>query len=316
MKPSIIQRTVLICADLFALLCSLILARFMLIEIRPGIDNISLHTFGAAKFGGLLLIIVFWYQEQYAKRRPTWEEIRLLYYTIFMFALFHLVFSYFFAQMAKLARSGARHPAALAAGLGGVPVGLRPGRRPVHPFRAAGAGVAQTLRAGRPAGPHRRGEGQHGPRLSGCGVSAAAARAVVPAVVALVPALMAALVATVPAVIPAAFAVGGFVHDARRGRVVDLALHVAGRRRVDDRRRGVVDGHRLAHHVARWVGHHHAHRRQADADGPMRAGVGHGGAGQGGGQESGGNEGTEHVNLQRGWAVGPDARTTAARPCR
>lgn len=98
MKNAMIQRTILIGADLLALLLSLILAKFMLSEIRPGIDNISLQTFGVAKFGGLLLIMVFWYQEQYVKRRPAWEEIRLLYYTIFLFALFHLVFSYFLSH--------------------------------------------------------------------------------------------------------------------------------------------------------------------------------------------------------------------------
>src|SRR5579863_2091949 len=80
------------------MLSSLILAKFLLSVIRPGVDNISLITFGVAKFGGLLLIIVFWYQEQYVKRRPTWEEIRLLYYTIFLFALFHMAFSYFLSH--------------------------------------------------------------------------------------------------------------------------------------------------------------------------------------------------------------------------
>jgi Undecaprenyl-phosphate galactose phosphotransferase WbaP len=95
---SMIQRGALISADLLALLSSLILAKFLLSVIRPGVDNISLITFGTAKFGGLLLIIVFWYQEQYVKRRPTWEELRLLYYTIFVFALFHMAFSYFLSH--------------------------------------------------------------------------------------------------------------------------------------------------------------------------------------------------------------------------
>ncbi|MCC2625921.1 MAG: UDP-phosphate galactose phosphotransferase [Burkholderiales bacterium] len=97
-KISLIQRASLISADLLALLFSLIFAKFLLSVIRPGVDNISLITFGTAKFGGLLLIMVFWYQEQYVKRRPTWEEIRLLYYTIFVFALFHMAFSYFLSH--------------------------------------------------------------------------------------------------------------------------------------------------------------------------------------------------------------------------
>ncbi|MCC2645628.1 MAG: UDP-phosphate galactose phosphotransferase, partial [Burkholderiales bacterium] len=74
------------------------LAKLLLFIIRPGVDNISLLTFGTAKFGGLLLIMVFWYQEHYVKRRPTWEEIRLLYSTIFLFALFHMTLSYFLSH--------------------------------------------------------------------------------------------------------------------------------------------------------------------------------------------------------------------------
>lgn len=98
MKSAIIQRITLVGSDLLSLLLCLVLAKFALAFIRPGIDNISLQTFGAAKFAGLLLIMIFWYQEHYVKRRPIWEEIRLLFSTIFLFALFHLAFSYFLSH--------------------------------------------------------------------------------------------------------------------------------------------------------------------------------------------------------------------------
>lgn len=89
-----IQRVFLIFSDMLSLVLSLTIVKFMLFYIRPGIDHISLHTFGVAKFGGFLLIAVFWYQEQYVKRRPIWEEVRLIFHTVFLFALFHMVFSY------------------------------------------------------------------------------------------------------------------------------------------------------------------------------------------------------------------------------
>lgn len=70
------------------------LAALLLDLIREGTNDASLAIFGLAKFGGLFLIMVFWYQEQYIKRRPTWEELKLLYQTIFLFALVHMVSSY------------------------------------------------------------------------------------------------------------------------------------------------------------------------------------------------------------------------------
>jgi undecaprenyl-phosphate galactose phosphotransferase len=94
MKKSLIQRASLILSDIISLALSLFLARLVLNVIRPGDTYLSFDTFGVAKLGGLLVIVVFWYQEQYVKRRPSWEEVRLLYQTIFIFALLHLGISY------------------------------------------------------------------------------------------------------------------------------------------------------------------------------------------------------------------------------
>ena len=90
MKP-IIQKISLILSDALSLFLSLVLVIHILNFIRPGdADYVILSTFGVAKLSGLLLIIVFWYQEQYAKRRPIWEETRLICTTILIFSIFHL----------------------------------------------------------------------------------------------------------------------------------------------------------------------------------------------------------------------------------
>ena len=94
MKP-IIQKISLILSDVLSLFLSLVLVIHVLNFIRPGGANyVILSAFGVAKLAGLLLIIVFWYQEQYAKRRPVWEETRLICTTILIFSIFHLGISY------------------------------------------------------------------------------------------------------------------------------------------------------------------------------------------------------------------------------
>jgi Undecaprenyl-phosphate galactose phosphotransferase WbaP len=90
----IIQRVSLVLSDVLSMFLSLVLVIQILNFIRPGADHIALGNLGIAKLVGLLLIIVFWYQEQYVKRRPIWEEIRLTCTTIFIFSLFHLGASY------------------------------------------------------------------------------------------------------------------------------------------------------------------------------------------------------------------------------
>jgi Undecaprenyl-phosphate galactose phosphotransferase WbaP len=90
----LVQRICLILSDLFALLVSFLIARFMVNMLLPEIGHITFKSVGVAKFGGLIVIIVFWYQEQYVKRRPTWEEIGLTAKTIFIFAILHMGVSF------------------------------------------------------------------------------------------------------------------------------------------------------------------------------------------------------------------------------
>lgn len=90
----LVQKITLIASDLAALLITFLVARYVLNVINPNVEHITFKSVGVAKFGGLVLIIVFWYQEQYVKRRPTWEELALLYKTIFIFAILHMGLSF------------------------------------------------------------------------------------------------------------------------------------------------------------------------------------------------------------------------------
>lgn len=94
LSNDIIQKIMLIAADVAAMVLSFLLAALLLDIIRPGVDHVRLGILGIAKFGALLLIAIFWYQEQYRKRRPAGEELKLLYQTIFLFAILHMVMSY------------------------------------------------------------------------------------------------------------------------------------------------------------------------------------------------------------------------------
>ena len=94
MKRSFIQKVSLIISDVLSLFLSLVLVVWLLNWVRPGTAHVVLNNLGVAKLAGLLLIVVFWYQEQYVKRRPVWEEIRLTCTTILVFSLFHLGASY------------------------------------------------------------------------------------------------------------------------------------------------------------------------------------------------------------------------------
>lgn len=89
-----IQKVALILADCTAMFVSFLCAAILLDIIRPGVDNIRLGIIGIAKFGALALIAVFWYQEQYRKRRPALEELKILYQTVFLFAILHMVVNY------------------------------------------------------------------------------------------------------------------------------------------------------------------------------------------------------------------------------
>lgn len=90
----LIQKLGLMLSDIVSLLACFLIARFLLNILQPEIGHITFKSVGIAKFGGLVVILVFWYQEQYVKRRPSWEELALLFKTIFIFALLHMGISF------------------------------------------------------------------------------------------------------------------------------------------------------------------------------------------------------------------------------
>ncbi|MBY0379771.1 MAG: sugar transferase, partial [Burkholderiales bacterium] len=99
MKKSFIQRGSLILSDSLSLCVSLVLAVYILNILRPGSQEyIDLNRLGLAKLFGFFILAVFWQQEHYTKRRPSWEEIKLLYLTIFIFAVIHFCVTFLLAH--------------------------------------------------------------------------------------------------------------------------------------------------------------------------------------------------------------------------
>ncbi|MCX8515106.1 MAG: undecaprenyl-phosphate galactose phosphotransferase WbaP [Burkholderiales bacterium] len=92
-KP-LLQGLFLAITDLFALAITYLIARYLANFIDASIGHITFKSIGLAKFGGLIVIAVFWYQEQYLKRRPVWEEVALVCKTIFIFAIIHMSLSF------------------------------------------------------------------------------------------------------------------------------------------------------------------------------------------------------------------------------
>jgi len=95
MKKSILQRLSLLFTDGVAMVLSLVLAVYFLNLVRPGSQEyIDFNRLGLAKLLGLSILCIFWQLEFYTKRRPIWEEIKLLYTTIFIFALLHFIITF------------------------------------------------------------------------------------------------------------------------------------------------------------------------------------------------------------------------------
>lgn len=98
MKKLILQKFFLICSDLSSFVFSLFIAEFFLNILRPSNAYIKFNILGPNKIFALFIIFIFWYQEQYTKRRPIWEEFYLLLKTIFVLAIIQLVFNYFISH--------------------------------------------------------------------------------------------------------------------------------------------------------------------------------------------------------------------------
>lgn len=78
MKKTLIQQIFIIASDLLSMAIAFIFALIITkIYHHEPIDSSVIGFFnpGVSKFLGLLVILVFWYQEHYIKRRPFWEEM-------------------------------------------------------------------------------------------------------------------------------------------------------------------------------------------------------------------------------------------------
>ncbi len=90
MKKLLLQQLILLASDGIALCLSLLLAIFCfnLINIHAN-EYIDFNRLGVAKLFGAFILVVFWWQEHYTKRRPVWEELKLVFIIIAIFALIH-----------------------------------------------------------------------------------------------------------------------------------------------------------------------------------------------------------------------------------
>jgi Undecaprenyl-phosphate galactose phosphotransferase WbaP len=94
MYKNYMQKLCLMGSDICAMLFSLIIIKLFLVQFFHDSGYFVFHIIGAAKLIAMCIILVFWYQEQYSKRRPIWEELQLLCTTIAIFAIIHFSISY------------------------------------------------------------------------------------------------------------------------------------------------------------------------------------------------------------------------------
>ena len=81
MKKFLVQKCALVMIDLF----SLVFTYWLSIQLANFVETSRLHRFDTdhlvyvKALNALAIIALFWIAELYAKRRPTWEELRIIY---------------------------------------------------------------------------------------------------------------------------------------------------------------------------------------------------------------------------------------------
>lgn len=101
LNKTIVQKIALIISDILSLTIAFILAVIVSRLYHNNSLNEPWNNFfhiGASKLLGLLVLGVFWYQEQYVKRRPFWEELLQTYRIIILFILINLGLSFVMAK--------------------------------------------------------------------------------------------------------------------------------------------------------------------------------------------------------------------------
>ena len=101
MNKTNLQRVALIISDLFsmsmAFLVAIAVTQFYHLDLLGSPWSNFFH-FGASKVLGLTIIALFWYQEQYIKRRPFWEDLLQIYRTMSFLLLINLGLSFVLAK--------------------------------------------------------------------------------------------------------------------------------------------------------------------------------------------------------------------------
>ncbi|MBX9599196.1 MAG: undecaprenyl-phosphate galactose phosphotransferase WbaP [Burkholderiales bacterium] len=101
MTKTNLQRLALIISDLFsmamAFLIAIAITQVYHLDLLDSPWSNFFH-FGASKVLGLTIIALFWYQEQYIKRRPFWEDLLQIYRTLSFLLLINLGLSFVLAK--------------------------------------------------------------------------------------------------------------------------------------------------------------------------------------------------------------------------
>jgi len=101
LKTTTLQKILLICADVFAMTIAFALAIHITQRYHLDLFNSpwkNFFHFGASKILGALVILAFWYNEQYVKRRPFWEDLLQTYRIIGFFIIINLGLSFVMAK--------------------------------------------------------------------------------------------------------------------------------------------------------------------------------------------------------------------------
>jgi undecaprenyl-phosphate galactose phosphotransferase len=97
MNKIIVQKYCLILSDLFSIFCSYYLAT----EVVNHLNGIVTHKFNFHHWSWLKLldvamfIVFFWQKQLYFKRRPNWEEVRIIYKVLLIIALINIPVLFF-----------------------------------------------------------------------------------------------------------------------------------------------------------------------------------------------------------------------------
>ncbi len=97
MNKIIIQKYCLILTDLFSIFCGYYLATGIVNHVNVSVvHTFNLHHWSWVKLLDVMVFVVFFWQKQlYFKRRPNWEEVRIIYKVLLLIALINVPVLFF-----------------------------------------------------------------------------------------------------------------------------------------------------------------------------------------------------------------------------